>query len=199
MWYEMGVAHRRQGDIAEAISDFAEAVRFDPDHGKAWFCMAVLYRALHRLDDALFALKEVVRIKPSLAAAWRDLAAIHAIRGQHAKAATSLRKVLELQPANVSAWLGLGRACIALENTEGLANVLEKLRGLDVHAAEKLAHEYAQDPIRHLKAPAATVVRPVVEKAVASDLKDTNAFDTWLLTIDHPPVAAFEAALLRTA
>jgi superkiller protein 3 len=199
MWYEMGVAHRRQGDLAEAISDFAEAVRFDPDHGKAWFCLAALYRATRRLDDALQALKEVVRIKPALTVAWRDLAAIHALRGHHQKAITALRMVIEREPDNAAAWLALGRACIGLENTEGLANVLEKLRGLDSHAAEKLAHEYAQDPIRHLNAKVAPVAAPAAARAAAADLKDTNAFDAWLLTIDHPPVAAFEAALQHTA
>src|SRR3970282_1266238 len=61
-WYEMGVHHRREGEAIEAISDFVEAVRFDPDHAKAWFSLAALYRAQNRVDDALRALREAVRL-----------------------------------------------------------------------------------------------------------------------------------------
>ena len=195
-WYEMGVAHRKQGDLAEALSDFVEAVRFDPDHGKSWFCLAALYRAANRLDEALHALREVVRLKPGLAVAWHDLATIQAQRGRHHKAMTAFRKVIELQPENVGAWLGLGRECIALEHDDGLANVLGRLRVLDAPSAERLAREYASAPRRPF-APSFPEPRPA--RKPEAIFRDASSFGAWLLAIDAPPMPLAHAGLGQTA
>ena len=118
-WYEMGVLHRREGKVGEAISDFVEAVRFDADHAKAWFCLSALYRAAGRIEEALSALREVVRVKPQLPAAWRDLAMIQAQRGQHHKAVKALGKVVQLQPEDAASWHALGRECIHVGDADG--------------------------------------------------------------------------------
>lgn len=196
-WYEMGVLHRREGQAAEAISDFVEAVRFDPDHAKAWFSLAALYRVQAHLDEALAALREVVRLKPQLPAAWRDLAAIQSQRGQHSKAQKALAKVVQLQPEDTAAWCALGRECIAICDLDGLASVVAKLRMLDPAAAERIVQEHATADVRRASASAEAVKLgsrpPVAVKAGGSTAdkkaptKAASSFDTWLYSIDQPP------------
>jgi tetratricopeptide (TPR) repeat protein len=199
-WYEMGVLHRREGKVAEAVSDFVEAVRFDSDHAKAWFSLAALYRGQSRVDEALGALREVVRIKPDLPAAWRDLAAIQSQRGQHAKALKALGKVVQLQPEDVPAWCALGRECIAVCDEDGLASVVSRLRSLDPVAAERLLLDHATAAARResesavaealLRPPVATTPVTVPDKTPA---KAASNFDTWLYTIDQPPFVPGQA------
>jgi Tfp pilus assembly protein PilF len=55
--YAIGAQNRKRGAALEAVSDFVEAVRFDPDHAKAWFSLAGLYETLGRPEDALCALR----------------------------------------------------------------------------------------------------------------------------------------------
>jgi tetratricopeptide (TPR) repeat protein len=140
-WYEIGVLHRKQGEAREAISDFLEAVRFDPNHAKAWLGLAALYRTAGREADALNALRELLRLKPGLAVAWCDLGLLHARRGQHAKARTAFRRAVQAKPEYAEAWLGLGRSCLALGHADGFAEVLERLRTLNPSLAERLKQE----------------------------------------------------------
>jgi tetratricopeptide (TPR) repeat protein len=137
-WYEIGVLHRKQGRGAEAISDFLEAVRFDPNHAKAWWNLASLHRAGGNQAEALRALRELIRVKPKLAAAWCDLADLHAHRGQHDKAMKAFRRAVQAKPECAEAWWGLGRCCLALGHALGLAEVLERLRLLNPQLAQQL-------------------------------------------------------------
>jgi tetratricopeptide (TPR) repeat protein len=194
-WYEMGVLHRREGRSAEALSDFAEAVRFDPDHAKAWFSLAALYRVQNRVDDALAALREVVRLKPQVPAAWRDLATIQSQRGQHQKALKALGKVVQLQPEDAGAWCALGRECIAVDDADGLASVVTRLRSLEPVAAERLVLEHATAAARResVSAVAVALASPAVVPAASAERnappKAASSFDTWLYSIDEPPFA----------
>ena len=196
-WYEMGVLHRREGKSDEAASDFAEAVRFDPNHAKAWFSLAALYRVEGRLDDALGALREVVRLRPQVPAAWRDLAAIQSQRGQHQKAQKALQKVVQLQPEDPGAWCQLGRECVSLDDAEGLARVVTRLRVLDPAAAERFERERATRAVPPGKA-IAPVEKPSsraalavgAPKAATAAPRDASSFDAWLYSIDQPPFAA---------
>jgi tetratricopeptide (TPR) repeat protein len=194
-WYEMGVLHRRQGETGEAISDFREAVRFDPDHVKAWFSLAVLYLRQSREHDALHALREILRLKPRLAAAWHQLGQIHVRHGQHEKALKAYRKLVQIKPRDVAAWLGLGRACIAVDYTAGLAEVMETLRLLHPDSAERLAREYADavstheassrpafDP-RRRGAGAEPGARPPGEELSGSERSALASFDAWVTSL----------------
>jgi tetratricopeptide (TPR) repeat protein len=204
-WYEIGVLHRGQGEAAEAISDFAEAVRIDPDHAKAWFTLASLYRVECRYEEALQALREVLRIKPGLAVAWRDLATIQARRGRHQKALRAFRKVVQLAPEDLEGWRGLGRSCMALDDMAGLAEVMERVRALSPACAESLANEYAAtagdesttahdlsifEP-RPAPLAAAAKRKPASAKTYGRPpLVTTSCFDTWLSSVRRPAVHA---------
>jgi cytochrome c-type biogenesis protein CcmH len=190
------------GKGAEAISDFAEAVRFDPDHAKAWFSLAASYRSHNRVDEALAALREVVRLKPQLPAPWRDLATIQSQRGQHQKAQKALCKVVQLQPEDQTAWSALGRECIALGDADGLAKVVTRLRSLDPVAAERLVLAHATSTARRESesavALALTSTVPALPAGSRGDgqasAKRASSFDTWLVSIDQPPLAAGQAS-----
>lgn len=193
-WYEMAVIHRRQGEAAEAISDFQEAVRFDPDHAKAWFSLAMLQRGQGRLDEALHALREVLRLKPRLAVAWHQIAQIHSGRGQHEKALKAYRKVLQLKPKDLAALCGLGRACIILDYTAGLTQVMETLRTLSPDLAEGLAREYAMaiDPDavdsmppleRHPRPSSSPHLHRAEEPATEGERVAQASFGVWLSSL----------------
>ena len=188
-WYDIGVLHRREGNVGEAISDFVEAVRFDADHAKAWFSLAALYRAAGRVEEALTALREVVRIKPQLPAAWRDLAMIQAQRGQHHKAVKALGKVVQLQPEDAPSWHALGRECIHVGDADALARVITRLRALDPTAAERLVLEHATAAARreNLGSELPTRTTAAAKGPVPKNsAKEELSFDAWLGAVDQP-------------
>jgi len=79
-WFELGVAYRGQGQLAEAIRAVGQCVRLEPNQGDSWYNLAC-YRCL--AGDAagsLEALGFAVRLAPEnaqIAVEDADLASIH--------------------------------------------------------------------------------------------------------------------------
>jgi len=83
--YNRGVEFDRLGRHAEALVEYAEAVRLKPDYAAAYTNMGVVFAELERWDDAVGAYRQAIHHRPAYADAYYNLGV----------ALTSLRRWVE--------------------------------------------------------------------------------------------------------
>ena len=114
--YKKGLFHYyREGNYAEAIRFFDQAIEIDPLLGAAWHDRGVCLRELARDEDALKSIDKACELEPEneeyLFTRAEMLKKIGILRGQKNAIAAAVRtfnKVLEINPNNADAWNGLG-------------------------------------------------------------------------------------------
>ena len=70
----MAVVLESQGHTEEAIKEYKEAIRIDPNYAITYNNLAVLYDNHGRYEDAIREFKEAIRIKPDFAQAHNNYA-----------------------------------------------------------------------------------------------------------------------------
>ena len=63
-WNNLGILAAREGKMPEAISDFQEALRLDPEHVVALDNLGAAYRQLQNWDEARKTLERALKVKP---------------------------------------------------------------------------------------------------------------------------------------
>ena len=65
-YYERGKAHRRLGNLQQAIEDFSEAVRINPTHAAAYNYRGLVHKSLGQIDQAFSDMMEAASLVESL-------------------------------------------------------------------------------------------------------------------------------------
>ena len=65
-YYERGKAHRRLGNLQQAIEDFSEAVRIDPAHAAAYNYRGLVFKSLGQIDQAFADMMEAASLVETL-------------------------------------------------------------------------------------------------------------------------------------
>jgi len=118
----------RQGDAANAIVHYREAIRLNPAIPGGHFQLAEQLRT--STDPALNAQAEgeyqaAIRTNQYDELSWRQLAGIRAAKGNFTTAEEDYRKALALQPADSDAETGLAIALLSLNRTAEATPLLE--------------------------------------------------------------------------
>lgn len=100
--YRQGLDCEREGDQAEALALFEQAVALDPQHADARVATASHYRRLGRLDEAIAQCRAALEIEPH-PAAYFNLGHALIDKNEHEAALIALRRCLELEPTFVRA------------------------------------------------------------------------------------------------
>ncbi len=131
-WGELGLLHRRRGDLEAAIADFRRALDRDPGHSTALVNLGQLmvrtgaaeegaallerHRQISLLEDRLDHLERSSRLAGATAANFAALADVQLRLGSKEEAIASYRRALEMDPEHALAALGL--ASLLLERGE---------------------------------------------------------------------------------
>ncbi len=93
----------------EALQQYLEILKLDPDHVLAWFNMGNVYRVVSKFEKAETALKRALEINPYFVFASMGLAQVYLETEQPGKAKAVLADALEIIPedAELRTWLGL--------------------------------------------------------------------------------------------
>ena len=67
--YNLGRLYEKKGDIERALTNYQQAVKFEPRYGMAWFRIGQILEQLHRDDEARHAYGKAVAASPDLAEA----------------------------------------------------------------------------------------------------------------------------------
>ncbi len=104
-WAHFGLGYvlLGKGRLDEAIAEFREAIRLQPENGAAHHNLAGALHGEGRLDEAIAEFREAIRLQPDRATARHDLATALRQEGRLDEAIAEYREVIRLQPENGAA------------------------------------------------------------------------------------------------
>ena len=94
--YKKGLAFAEKEDWGTAIACYFEAIRIDPDYGKAYLNRAIAYYNQDKFDEAIADYTQAIRIDPDFAIAYRHRGRSYLEQGNTPKAAADFAKAKEL-------------------------------------------------------------------------------------------------------
>lgn len=108
--FNLGIALRAQGKLAEAQRSFARATQLKPAYGEALEALAHAHIALYDWQSAARVLEESVTLWPSKAELRSDLGTVYQAMGRFTDAISAFKEALDLNPNLTLALNGLGGA-----------------------------------------------------------------------------------------
>ncbi|MGA7521506.1 MAG: tetratricopeptide repeat protein [Acidobacteriaceae bacterium] len=140
------------GNLAEAVSDYREALRLDPSAALLAYRLAMLLDRTGDLSGERAALEQAIKDNPQMAAAYNQLGYIDSVAGNTDAAIRNFRYSVEADPGYAKAWMNLAAAlCLNSQWTaarEALRRTLE-LSPSDRSAQELLRRLNDTGPGRH--------------------------------------------------
>ncbi len=93
-----GNVHYAKGEDQEAIADYTEAIRLDPDYAVAYNNRGLAYRYLGEYERAIDDCTEAIRLDPDLAIAYNNRGYAYHDLGEYERAIADLESYLQLAP-----------------------------------------------------------------------------------------------------
>jgi tetratricopeptide (TPR) repeat protein/peroxiredoxin len=107
-WNNLGLLAAREGRTDEAVSNFQEALKLNPDHMIALDNLGSAYRQSKRWDDARKTYERALQVNANDAEANYGLGMVYAQSDDTARAYDSLQRALKLRPVYPEALNNLG-------------------------------------------------------------------------------------------
>ena len=124
-----GVALAQSGRIEEAIAQYEQALRINPDYAEAHSNLGNALRQAGRAAEAVEHFEQVVRIEPDIAEAHNNLGAALAQAGMIEEAITQYAQALQIRPDYAEAHYNLGSALLQVgQNQEAIEQLEQALR-----------------------------------------------------------------------
>jgi tetratricopeptide (TPR) repeat protein len=108
--YNLGVFLARQGEVADAITQYRRALAIKPDFDKAHNNLGVALARLGHVNEALRHFQEALKTNPLYAEAHYNLGLALMLQGRQREAAGHFRRTLALRPDAQAAQRDLDRA-----------------------------------------------------------------------------------------
>lgn len=100
VFYGLGVAYSAKGDHFQAIEDYSEAIRLNPNHAWAYNNRCWSYGLLQRGEEALRDCDEALRLLPDQPAMLDSRALAHWLLDDEDKARQDLERARQLDPSS---------------------------------------------------------------------------------------------------
>jgi tetratricopeptide (TPR) repeat protein len=113
-----GFTYEQLGRHAEALADYATALRLDPNHAQAYYNRGNIYIGLGRLAEALADYAAALRLDPTRAQAYYNRGNTYYRLGRHAEALADYAAALRLDPNDAQAYCNRGATYVALGRPE---------------------------------------------------------------------------------
>lgn len=127
--YFRGFAYTDEGKFDEAVKEFEEAIRLDPNHAGAHDNLGCVYQRQGKLDQAICEHREALRIAPDFALAYHNLGVAYKAQGRLKEAIECFKTFLELAPPEYAS------------GVKQLQNTIQELE-------EKLGNENEEETIK---------------------------------------------------
>jgi Flp pilus assembly protein TadD len=131
-FYNLGRVYEKQGMTEEALKQYQQAVRLEPNYGVAHFRMGLALERLQRIDEARAAYGEAIRLNPSILEAQLRYGILSYNVGDIERAMASLSRVIKVSPYSTMA----SEARSYLDRMQGVVTG-SKPRGLMADAVDR--------------------------------------------------------------
>ncbi len=98
-FYNRGVAYGRKGLYDEAIRDYGQAIRLDPDYAEAFNSRGVAYDRKGLYDEAIRDYGEAIRLDPDYAEAFNNRGIAYSDKRLYDEALRDFSEAMRLRPA----------------------------------------------------------------------------------------------------
>jgi curved DNA-binding protein CbpA len=105
---ERGIASYRRGDLSQAIAEFDEAIRLDPDNAQDYNIRANAWDEMGVFDRAVADYDEAIRINPNNPAVFHDRGIMLQRKGELDKALVDLDRAIRFSFADASIYCDRG-------------------------------------------------------------------------------------------
>ena len=92
--YDLGKQLREQGKNEEAIKEFKESIKLNPNNPKAYYRIGQTYLKLEKYDDAIDYFEQSLKIDPSRGDSYKNLAKAYIAKGEKDKALAACERAL---------------------------------------------------------------------------------------------------------
>lgn len=137
MHYNLGLAYTHKGLVAEAISEFKQALECDPNLAQAYVNLGGLYEQVEPAKS-IEANKKALEINPDLGPAHSNLAFGYLRGGEPHKAIAHGKRAFELMPGSRKAYQLLAAAYLEAGQAEASAELSMKM--IDADSSFASAH-----------------------------------------------------------
>jgi tetratricopeptide (TPR) repeat protein len=128
--YWLGAALYASGKPEDAVREFSDVVRRDPDFAKAHFSLGAIYDAKQQRGKAIEEYQAAVRADPNLPESRLRLAEDLRASGQLSTSVEQYEAAVRLDPTIVEAWIGGANALIDLKRKDQASDWLARARRL---------------------------------------------------------------------
>ncbi|MGD8717332.1 MAG: tetratricopeptide repeat protein [Candidatus Zixiibacteriota bacterium] len=125
------------GDYAEAVEAYDEALAADPENVKNWCNRGYSLARLGEYDKALASFESALTLDPGDPWAWYTRGVTLGIMGEYDRALGCLNRALELRPGYADAWLAKGDIYTRVGSYKKALSYFDKV--LEVNPADKEA------------------------------------------------------------
>lgn len=143
----LGIVYDTTGRYEEAIAEYREALKLDPDYIEAHNNLAVIYDRMGRNEKAIGELQKVLRLNPGYTEGHSNLAHVYTGMGLYDEAIFELEKALWLDPGYAPAHNSLGHIFAGQKKYQEAVKEFQEAVRLDTNYAivhNNLGHVYLE-------------------------------------------------------
>ncbi|HHT9127063.1 MAG TPA: tetratricopeptide repeat protein [Candidatus Brocadiia bacterium] len=114
-WYAayhfgMGVFHQKNDEFEEAVEEYNQVIKLDPDNAEVHINLGVIYKDKGDLDKAVEEYEKALAIDPGLEVGHNNLGVVYFIKENYSEAIRHYQKAIEINPKNLESYTNLGIA-----------------------------------------------------------------------------------------
>jgi tetratricopeptide (TPR) repeat protein len=136
--YAQSAANEKNGNLEEAIKDYREIIKLNPELPAAYNNLGRLYYRHGQFPEAIESLKRACQLAPKLASPRALIGFVYFEMGDFENAQKELKIASQLNPADRNSKLFLARSMIELNDRKGALKMLEALQQDDPNDVEVL-------------------------------------------------------------
>ena len=110
VYYNMGIAFKKQNKLEEAIEAYNKALAIKPDYADAYYNMGIILQEQNKLEKAIEAYNKALAIKPDYANAYYNMGTVLQHQNKLEEAIEAYNKALAIKPDDAGAYNNMGTA-----------------------------------------------------------------------------------------